>query len=130
MSNATKKPEVGHVTIATVGSDEEAQPVTAALDAGGIKWTKTKERSSPREGAAKRRLAGIKIQVSASDARRAVQLLSEKGSQEPPSSASPRGGTTRAAPRRQFGAHGWTRSAIEVIALVAAAGLVAVLVFY
>ena len=128
MSNATKKPEVGHVTIATVGSDEEAQRVTAALEAGGIKWTKTKERSSTGEGAGKRRLAGIKIQVSASDARRAVQLLGEKGSQERP--GTPVDASTGSAVRRYIGVDGWKRSVVEVIAVIAVAGLLAALFFY
>lgn len=128
MSNATKKPEVGNVTIATVGSEEEARRVTATLDSAGIKWTKTKERGATGEGAAKRPLGGIKILVSSSDARRAVQLLGEKGSNERPVS-------TRANPARRFtrwhiGIDGWKRSAIEVVALVAVAGLLAAVVFY
>lgn len=129
MSNATKKPEVGHVTIATVGNDEEAHRVTAALEAGGIKWSKTKERVSPGDGAGQRRLAGIKIQVSASDARRAVQLLSEKGGHEQP--AAPRKTvSTRSRLGDRFGSQSWMRSALEVVALVAAAGLLAAVVFY
>jgi hypothetical protein len=129
MSNATKKPEVGSVTIATVGNEEEARRVTAALDAGGIKWSKTKERGSAGEGAAKRPLAGIKIQVRSADARRAVQLLSEKGGDERPPISS-----GAAAPRRgvrwNIGIDGWKRSVIEVAALVAVAGLLAAVVFY
>ena len=128
MSNATKKPEVGSVTIATVGNEEEARRVTAALDSGGIKWSKTKERGSAGEGAAKRPLAGIKIQVRSADARRAVQLLSEKGGPEQPISSG------AAAPRRRvrlnIGVDGWKRSVIEVAALVAVAGLLAAMIFY
>jgi len=128
MSNATKKPEVGTVTIATVATEEEAQRVTNALDSGGIKWTKTKERGSTGQGAAKRPLAGLKIQVSSADARRAVQLLSEKGAHERPSS--PGRAAARPGIRWRIGADGWKRSAIEVAALVAVAGLLATLVFY
>jgi hypothetical protein len=129
MSNATKKPEVGHVTVATVGTEEEARRVTAALEAGGIKWTKTRERGSTGEGAAKRPLAGIKIQVGSSDARRAVQLLGEKGGHEPPPPRSPSSATKRRRARWNLGVDGWKRSAIEVAALVAVAGLLAALVF-
>ena len=128
MSNATKKPEVGNVTIANVGNEEEARRVTAALETGGIKWTQTRERGAAGEGGAKRRLAGIKIQVSASDARRAVQLLSEKGSNE--GTGSPPGDAAQRAPRVKIGVDGWKRSALEIAALVAVAGLLAALVFY
>jgi hypothetical protein len=126
MSNATKKPEVGSVTIATVGTEEEARKVTAALDAGGIKWTKTRERGSTGDGSAKRPLAGIKIQVSSADARRAVQFLSERGGHT--EAESPRMWATRPS-RWHIGVDSWKRSAIEVAALVAVAGLLAALVF-
>jgi hypothetical protein len=128
MSNATKKPDVGNVTIATVGSEEEARRVTAMLDSAGIKWTKTKERGSTGEGAAQRRVGGIKILVSSSDARRAVHLLGEKGSNDRPSP--PRDDSAPRVTRWHIGIDGWKRSAIEVVALVAVAGLLAALVFY
>jgi hypothetical protein len=127
MSNATKKPEVGNVTIATVGSEDEARKVTVALESGGIKWSKTKERGSAGIGPAKRPLAGIKIQVSAADARRAIQLLSEKGGSVRP--VSPRIASTHRLTRWHVGLDSWKRSAIEVAALVAVAALLAALLF-
>jgi hypothetical protein len=55
-------------------------------------------------------------------------LLGEKGSNERP--LSPRADSAPRVTRWHTGFDGWKRSAIEVVALVAVAGLLAALVFY
>jgi hypothetical protein len=120
MANAAEKRQAGNVTVATVRNDEEALRVTGKLDSSGIKWLKVDERAP---GGA-RRAGGtgeIKIQVSRSDVRRALELLGEKRE-------SARG---RAPESEAFrGDNGWKRSVIEAGAVLLFGALLGSLLFF
>jgi hypothetical protein len=128
MANATEKPKVGTVTIATVGSRDEARRITAKLQSARIESLAIDERVSALHDLNKLRFGGIKIQVSRSDAACAVRLLRQKG--EDDNSSLHRDARAKRWYPVQLRLNGWKRTVIEVAAVVAVAALLAALLFY
>ena len=127
MANATEKPRVGNVTIATVASREDARRITAKLEAVGIECFLIDERGST-VGARGRLPSGcIKVQVDRANVARAVQSLRERDIDDRVS-LDP-GEFARRASRFRFRVGGWTRTLIEIMAMVGVALLLAKLFF-
>ena len=125
MANAAEKPRVGNVTIATVASREKARRITARLEAVGIECFLIDERGSTVGGRGRLPFDCIKVQVDRANVERAVQSLRERDindgvSFRPSESA-------RRASRFRVG--GWTRTLIEIMAMVGVALLLAKLFF-
>jgi len=128
MANATEKPKVGTVTIATVKSGAEARRITTRLESVGIGCLLIDERGAPVGGLGQLRFGGIKVQVHRGDVRRAVQLLGEKANN---AGAGTSGRDhTRSSWRYPIEIGGWRRTAIEIAAIVAFAGMLATIFFY
>ena len=128
MANATEKPKVGTVTIATVKSRAEARRITTRLESVGIGCLLIDERGAPVGGLGQLRFGGIKVQVHRGDVRRAVELLGEKANNAG-------AGTSGCDPMRSFWLYpfeigGWRRTAIEIATIVAFAGMLATIFFY
>lgn len=127
MANAAEKPRVGNVTIATVASREKARRITARLEAVGIECFLIDERGSTVGGRGRLPFDCIKVQVDRANVERAVQSLRERDindgvSFRPSESA-------RRASRFRFRVGGWTRTLIEIMAMVGVALLLAKLFF-
>ena len=121
MANAAEKRQAGNVTVATVRNEEEALRVTGKLDSSGIKWLKVDERAPGARARRGRGTGEIKIQVSRSDVRRALELLGEK--RESARGRAPENETIR-------GDTGWKRSVIEAGAVLLFGVLLGSLLFF
>ena len=128
MANATEKPKVGTVTIATVKSRAEARRITTRLESVGIGCLLIDERGAPVGGLGQLRFGGIKVQVHRGDVRRAVQLFGEKANNAG-AGTSGRDHMDRSW-RYPIEIGGWRRTAIEIAAIVAFAGMLARIFFY
>ena len=127
MARAAEKPRVGNVTIATVASREDARRITAKLEAVGIECFLIDERGST-VGARGRLPSGcIKVQVDRANVARAVQSLRERDIDDRVSLHP--GESARRASRFRFRVGGWTRTLIEIMAMVGVALLLAKLFF-
>ncbi|MGH7817591.1 MAG: hypothetical protein ACREOR_09410 [Candidatus Binatia bacterium] len=127
MARTSEKPRVGNVTIATVASREEARRITAKLEAVGIECFLIDERGSTVGGRGRLRFGCINVQVDRANVERAVQSLRERDINDcvnlhPNESA-------RLASRFRFRVGGWTRTLIEIMAIVGVALLLAKLFF-
>lgn len=127
MAGATQKPKLGNVTVATVKRREQAQEISARLEAAGIKSFLHDERGAP-AGKLKLRVGGINVQVDRSDVARALETLRQKSA---PGAAEPR---PERAPRQ------WLRrlrsvdsrviAGLQILAIVILCVLLARLFFY
>ena len=130
MPQSTDKPKAENVTISTVRTPEEALRITNKLKAANIESCLADERTVVGRGKRKASLGGVKIQVSRSEAKRAIQILQdlqEKSVRE----ISPDGNC--AAPenrvRAWFRADSWTRAGMGVVAILSLAGALLALYF-
>jgi hypothetical protein len=127
MAKATEKSTIGYVTIATVGSRDDARRITNKLESAGIECSLIDERSSMIGGLGRLRFGGIKVQVERSNVMRAVQLLKDKANDD--ASKLQHRTFGRHAFRFHLGLNGWQRAAIEITAIVAVAMLLAAWLF-
>ncbi len=130
MPQSTDKPRAENVTISTVRTPEEALRITNKLTAANIESCLADERTVVGRGKRKASLGGVKIQVSRSEAKRAIQILQdlqEKSAGE----IAPDGNC--AAPenrvRAWFRADSWTPAAMVVAAFLSVAGALLALYF-
>jgi hypothetical protein len=126
MGKATEKPKLGNVTIATVRSRQEVRRITAKLGAAGIESLVVDERQLAVSRSGRVRFGGFKVQVNWANARRAIRLLRGETDDENAGSA----GVDPV--RKAWGklkVDGWKRAAIEVIGIMALAGLLAAWLF-
>ena len=121
MANAAEKRHAGNVTVATVRNDEEALRVTGKLDSAGIKWLKVDERAPGARSRRGRVTGEIKIQVSRSEVRRALELLREKRGSS---------GERTAESELMPPDNGWKRSVIEAGAVLLFGVLLGSLLFF
>ena len=77
MPQSTDKPKAENVTIATVRTPKEAVPITNKLTAANIESCLGDERTVLGQGRTKAHFGGVKIQVSRTDAKRAIRLLQD-----------------------------------------------------
>src|SRR5215475_12019502 len=121
MAKATEKRRVGYVTIATVRSRDEARRIASKLEPAGIASLLAMEPDPATRWPMGLRFGGIKVQVLRPDARRAVQLLRQKedepGKHDSDFPAVKRWHRLRIA--------GWKRTAVELLGIIAVAGLLA-----
>jgi len=130
MPQSTDKPKAENVTISTVRTPEEALRITNKLKAANIESCLADERTVVGRGKRKASLGGVKIQVSRSEAKRAIQIL--QGLQEKSvGEISPDGNC--AAPenrvRAWFRVDSWTRAGMGVAAILSLAGALLALYF-
>ena len=128
MANAAEKPQVGTVTIATVKSRAEARRITSRLQSAGIGCLLIDERGAPVGGLGQLQFGGIKVQVRRADVTRAVQLLGGIGNNA--GAGSPGRAHPRSSWRSPIKLDGWRRTAVEIAAIVAFAGMLAMIFFY
>lgn len=128
MAHATDKPKVGYITIATVHKRQEARQIVAKLEASAIECLLVDERGTAPRPFGKPGVGEIKVQVKRQDVTRALPLLHDPGG------AARTSATADDAPRRvqraSFRFTGWKRTVAEIAALIAVAGLLALLLFY
>ena len=127
MAHAAEKPRVGNVTIATVASREDARRITAKLEAVGIECFLIDESGSTVGARGRPRSGSIKVQVDRANVARAVQSLRERDINDRVSLHP--GESARLASRFRFRVGGWTRTLIEIVAIVGVALLLAKLFF-
>jgi hypothetical protein len=114
------------VTIATVRSSSEARRIKAALESGGLHCELRAEAALANQWLGSK-TGGIKIQVSGSQARRAIEVLAGLGKSENFSNASSAAGRSRLSFSLP-GGH-WVRSVLGILALIALASLLSALFF-
>jgi hypothetical protein len=122
MADATDKPRISYVTIATLHYRAEAQPIVSTLAAAGIRCLLTDESEVVAGVPAGDRQVEFKVQVSRGDVGRALELLSNHARASSPSVvSSPR--------RRVVSIHiGAGRGLVlALVGLIGAAGLLALL---
>lgn len=128
MAHATDKPKLGYVTIATLHDRQEARQITAKLEASAIECLVVDERGTAQLALGKLGFGEIKVQVKRQDVTHALQLLHGQGDEAGTNA------TMDDSPRRVRRIHnaftGWKRTVLEVAALIALAGLLALLLFY
>lgn len=125
MADATDKPRISYVTIATLHDRAEARPIVSILAVAGIRCLLTDESEVVAGALAGDRRVEFKVQVSRGDVSRALELLSNHARATSPSVvSSPR--------RRVVGIHiGAGRGLVlALVGLIGAAGLLALLVQY
>jgi hypothetical protein len=128
MAHATENSKIGYITIATVHQRQEARLIAAQLAAAAVECLLVDERDTAQLALGKLGLGEIKVQVKRQDVTRALQLLHGQGDEANTSA------TVDDAPRRvrRASCHftGWKRTVAEFAALIAVAGLLALLLFY
>ncbi len=126
MAHATENSKIGYITIATVHQRQEARSIAAKLAAAAIECLLVDERNTAQRALGKLGLGEIKVQVKRQDVKRALQLLHGQGDE-----ANARGDDLpRRVRRASFRFTGWKRTVAEFAAIIAVAGLLALLLFY
>ena len=130
MPQSTDKPKAENVTISTVRTPEEALRITNKLKAATIESCLADERTVVGRGKRKASLGGVKIQVSRSEAKRAIQILHDT---QEKSAGEVLPARDYAAPKNGVGAwfrtDSWSRAAIGVAAFLSLAGALLALYF-
>ena len=128
MAHATENSKIGYITIATVHQRQEARAIAAKLAAAAIDCLLVDEPDTAPRPFGDRGTGEIKVQVKRQDVSRAVPLLHDRGG------AAGASATVDDAPRRvqraSFHFTGWKRTVAEGFALIAVAGLLALLLYY
>ena len=128
MPQSTDKRKAENVTISTVRTPEEALRITNKLTAANIESCLADERTVVGRGKRKASLGGVKIQVSRSEAKRAIQILQDLQEKS--------GEIRRMELRRSenrlrawFRADSWMRAGMGVVAILSLAGALLALYF-
>jgi hypothetical protein len=129
MAHATENSKIGYITIATVHQRQEARLIAANLAAAAIECLLVDERDTAQLTFGKRGGGEIKVQVKRLDVTRSLQLLQGQGSQTS-TSATVNDAAPGRVPRASFRFTGWKRTMAEAAAIIAVAGLLALLLFY
>ena len=129
MAHAKDNSKVGYITIATVHQRQEARLIAAKLEAAAIDCLLVDERDTAPLAFGKLGVGEIKIQVKRQDVTRSLQLLQGQGSQAG-TSATVNDAAPRRMPRVSLRITGWKRHVAEFVAIVAVAGLLALLLYY
>ena len=123
MADATDKPRISYVTIATLHDRAEARPIVSILAAAGIRCLLTDENEVVAGAPAGGRRVEFKVQVSRADVSRALELLNDHArATNPPMVRSAR---RHAVNFRIASGRGLV---LALIGLIGAAGLLALLV--
>jgi hypothetical protein len=128
MAHATDRPKVGYVTVATVHDRHEARAIAEKLEAAAIECLLINERSMAPLALGKLGLGEFKVQVTRRDVSRALQLL--RGQVDKSKLTVVDAGSAWRVRRMLEGLSGWKLTMLEAIALVAVAGLLAMLLYY
>jgi hypothetical protein len=129
MAHATENSKIGYITIAMVHQRAEARLIAAKLEAAAIECLLVDEPASAPRPFGKLGVGEIKIQVKRQDVSRALPLL-HVGGDTAGASAPVNDDAPRRVPRASFHLTGWKRTVLEAAALIAVAGLLALLLFY
>ncbi len=128
MAHATENSKLGYITIAMVHQRGEARLIAAKLEAAAIDCLLVDERDTAPRPFSKPGVGEIKVQVKRQDVARALPLLHVAGAAA--GARASVGDPPRRVRRASFHFTGWKRTVAEVIALIAVAGLLALLLFY
>ena len=128
MAHATDNSKLGYVTIATVHGRTDARAIAAQLEAAAIECLLVDERGRAQLALGELRLGEIKVQVNRRDVSRALQLL--RGHENQSSVSAAERDSPRREPRRFDRITGWKLTLLEAAALIAVAGLLALLLYY
>jgi hypothetical protein len=128
MAHATDRPKVGYVTVATVHDRHEARAIAEKLEAAAIECLLVDERGTIPLGLGKLGLGEIKVQVTRRDVSRALQVL--RGQVDKSKLTVVDTGAPGPIQRIVDALTGWKLILLQAIALVAVAGLLAMLLYY
>ncbi len=128
MAHATENSKIGYITIATVHRRQEARLIAAKLAAAAVECSLVDERDTAQLAFGKRGGGEIKVQVKRQDVARALPLL--HGRSGPAGTNAVVDDAPRRVPRASFGFTGWRLTVAEGFALIAVAGLLALLLYY
>jgi hypothetical protein len=128
MAHATENSKIGYITIATVHQRQEARLIAAKLEAAAIECLLVDERASASRSLGKLGGGEIKVQVKRLDVTRSLQLLQSQGSEA--STSAVVDDAPRRVQRASFRFTGWKRTVAEFAAIIAVAGLLALLLYY
>jgi hypothetical protein len=127
MAQSKDKPKLGYVTIATVHRREEARVIAAKLAAASIDCSLVDERDTTQLAFGKLGLGEIKVQVNRQDATRALQRLHDQGGETNTSATAD--DSPQCVQRLHNYFTGWKLTVLEGAALIAVAGLLAMLLY-
>ena len=128
MAHAKDNSKVGYITIATVHQRQEARLIAAKLETAAIDCLLVDERDAAPLAFSKLGVGEIKIQVKRQDVARTLPLLHVEGDKSGASATAD--DAPRRVPRVSFRITGWKRHVAEFVAIIAVAGLLALLLYY